>query len=643
MKNVIRVVSVLVMVLCLIMGTTAYASSLTQSNVTLELFTDKESYSSGDSVVCTFNVLNSNDQELTITYDVVLPEGLELAAAEKGCIVVGAGEEASGKFALTAVRGADGVPSTGDSFPVELLLAVFAVALVLIAVIGMKKKQLMMFMLVFVMLFGMMQPALVARAEEVDPVTEVEGGFLPEEEKSGSYAEDAFQVAFEDQTAVLSTEEEQETQQDSAELSALARSGEAGFMVAGEVLDQVTLQKTIMLDNQLVTIVVNATIANGGDELNGMKATLAVPNFKSITIQGKTKFKLDWAAVPGATHYEVWHQLNGTYVKKVTTPKLTWTTTYGTAGVINTYKVRAVIVENGVTTAKSAYATRTAYGMDVPSITKVEYVSTANNDVRLTIKAGSFCTGYNVYRSNTGAPGTYVWIGKTTSLSFIDKYHNAYYKVRPYYEGKNGVSYSGPASALNNMPDPFDIITQPQDATVRKGQKATMSIEAIGKGLTYTWYYADKGKTTFSKSKIATNSYSTTMTAALDGRRVYCIVTDANGRKRTTRIATMNALSDFTYTITNGKVCVTGYVGTDVNVVIPATIEDCPVVTIGNNAFKGNTTITSVTIPTGVVRVGEYAFANCTKLASVTIANTVSTIAKGAFMNCTSLTTMTAK
>lgn len=530
MKRLFSIITALALLLCTLMGT-AMAES---SSVTLRLSTDREAYQTGDTVRCTLEVENPGDQELTIGYDLTLPDGLTPAAAQKGQLVVGAGEKTTGSFALLAVKGADGVPSTGDSFPVELLLCLFALALAAVLVISKRRKQMLLFMLVFVLLFGMMEPALVAYAEGVDPVMETEGGYLPEAEDTTAVPEDAFQTAFEDEAgAALTSEAEQESAFDTAELNAIARDGDAAIMATGKVLDERKLEKTISLDGQLVTIVVNATVSTGGDAQSGMKATLATPSFNPITIQGKTKFKLVWKAVPGATHYEVWHQLNGTYVKKVTTAKLTWTTNYGTAGVINTYKVRAVVIKDGVTTAKSAYATRTAYGMDTPSITKVAYVSATSNQVRLTIKAASFCTGYNVYRSTTGEPGTYVWIGKTTGLSFVDKYHNAYYKIRPYYEGKNGISYSGPASALNNMPNPFDIIEQPTSCTVNMGETAKASVKAMGKGLTYTWYYADKGETTFHKSKITANSYSFKMSASLDGRTVYCVVQDTSGRKRT--------------------------------------------------------------------------------------------------------------
>ncbi|MCD7729144.1 MAG: leucine-rich repeat protein [Clostridia bacterium] len=60
---------------------------------------------------------------------------------------------------------------------------------------------------------------------------------------------------------------------------------------------------------------------------------------------------------------------------------------------------------------------------------------------------------------------------------------------------------------------------------------------------------------------------------------------------------------------------------------------------IGNYAFSGNTSLTSVTIPDKVKTIGESAFYNCTSLANVTIPDSVKTIGSFAFSG-TALTTV---
>jgi len=75
------------------------------------------------------------------------------------------------------------------------------------------------------------------------------------------------------------------------------------------------------------------------------------------------------------------------------------------------------------------------------------------------------------------------------------------------------------------------ITSQPKSVTVAKGQKVTVSLKAVGDGLTYTWYYKNKGASSFSKTDTFTgNTYSiSSMSASRDGRQVYCVVKDKYG------------------------------------------------------------------------------------------------------------------
>ena len=70
-------------------------------------------------------------------------------------------------------------------------------------------------------------------------------------------------------------------------------------------------------------------------------------------------------------------------------------------------------------------------------------------------------------------------------------------------------------------------------------------------------------------------------------------------------------------------------------------IFDAPVASIGNKAFYGCTSLTSITIPDSVTSIGEWAFAYCSSLTSVTIPNSVTSIEYGAFSGCSSLTSVT--
>ncbi len=62
---------------------------------------------------------------------------------------------------------------------------------------------------------------------------------------------------------------------------------------------------------------------------------------------------------------------------------------------------------------------------------------------------------------------------------------------------------------------------------------------------------------------------------------------------------------------------------------------------IGNEAFKGCTGLTSVTIPEGVTSIGESALRECSGLTSINIPESVTSIGKWAFFQCSKLTSVT--
>lgn len=82
---------------------------------------------------------------------------------------------------------------------------------------------------------------------------------------------------------------------------------------------------------------------------------------------------------------------------------------------------------------------------------------------------------------------------------------------------------------------------------------------------------------------------------------------------------------------------------TDTTVVIPSAYENAPVISIGNNAFKGYFLLESVVIGDNVTTIGDYAFSQCSLLESVAIGDNVTTIGESAFEYCNSLTSIEIK
>ena len=87
------------------------------------------------------------------------------------------------------------------------------------------------------------------------------------------------------------------------------------------------------------------------------------------------------------------------------------------------------------------------------------------------------------------------------------------------------------------------------------------------------------------------------------------------------------------------------YYGNNTDVVVPeiygiysqGPYTDRPVKCVGLNAFMGNTTIQSITLPEGVNYIDKNAFANCSNLKYISIASTEMTIDARSFNGCTKL------
>jgi hypothetical protein len=120
--------------------------------------------------------------------------------------------------------------------------------------------------------------------------------------------------------------------------------------------------------------------------------------------------------------------------------------------------------------------------------------------------------------------------------------------------------------------------------------------------------------------------------------------------------------SDFkTHLIDDGKALeITGYVGDRWEVSIPPQLNNLPVTSIGEGAFKDHIFITHIIIPNSVTRIrvgafwgcnglldviipgsvtaiGDEAFSGCSKLSSITIPNSITGIGRNAFDACTGL------
>ena len=79
-------------------------------------------------------------------------------------------------------------------------------------------------------------------------------------------------------------------------------------------------------------------------------------------------------------------------------------------------------------------------------------------------------------------------------------------------------------------------------------------------------------------------------------------------------------------------------------VIIPETVtyssRTYSVTSIGGDAFKRCSGLTSIEIPNSVTSIGSYAFSDCSGLTSIEIPNSVTSIGVGEFESCSGLTSI---
>ncbi len=83
------------------------------------------------------------------------------------------------------------------------------------------------------------------------------------------------------------------------------------------------------------------------------------------------------------------------------------------------------------------------------------------------------------------------------------------------------------------------------------------------------------------------------------------------------------------------------YNGSDSEIAVPDEYKGMPVRNIYNNAFKGNSTLTKVTLPDSLKSIGEYSFEKCSNLSEINIPESVQTISYNAFADCPKLRELT--
>ena len=95
---------------------------------------------------------------------------------------------------------------------------------------------------------------------------------------------------------------------------------------------------------------------------------------------------------------------------------------------------------------------------------------------------------------------------------------------------------------------------------------------------------------------------------------------------------------DFSYTALNGTYCqITGYSGTESELIIPESLEGLIVQSIADRVFENNSTLESVTLPKYLDTMGNRQFAGCTGLKTVVFNENLTAVGAYAFQGCSAL------
>ncbi len=90
-----------------------------------------------------------------------------------------------------------------------------------------------------------------------------------------------------------------------------------------------------------------------------------------------------------------------------------------------------------------------------------------------------------------------------------------------------------------------------------------------------------------------------------------------------------------------GTVTITGYIGEDSVILIPSSIEDCPVTAVADLGLREDQTVTYIRIPSSVTEIGPKAFISCSDAEKIVMADSVRSIGAEAFSGCAKLKKVT--
>ena len=228
------------------------------------------------------------------------------------------------------------------------------------------------------------------------------------------------------------------------------------------------------------------------------------------------KVVVTWDKVTNASKYEIYRATSkdGTYSRRSTTTKTTFTNTNAQVGVQYYYKVRAIAKDG--TYADSKIVSRT---VDLPRPVVTASNTASTGYPKLTWAAVEGAVSYKVYRA-TSEDGTYSLTKTTTSTTYTNSTAKVgqtyYYKVRAIAENTAANSaYSEIMSRTCDLPQP--VVTA---SNVASTGYPRLTWEAVEGAVSYKVYRSTAKDGTYSLTKTTTGT-TYTNTSAKPGNVYY--------------------------------------------------------------------------------------------------------------------------
>ena len=158
---------------------------------------------------------------------------------------------------------------------------------------------------------------------------------------------------------------------------------------------------------------------------------------------------------------------------------------------------------------------------------------------RITVGANDDGLTYQWYVKEAGAKTFKKSANKTSAYAYTMQSYMHNRQVYCVITDRYGNQVTSDVVTITRPPMDLTIKTQPSDVFASVGEKFRIKPVVQGDGLTYQWYYKNKGGKAFAVSGNTSAAYSYSMQSYMDGRQVYCVITDKYGNQVTTDVATL--------------------------------------------------------------------------------------------------------